>query len=133
MAKTIVRTKRIVRRDWTRAEVKELKQHSKNKTRVKTISKAATLDVPTSAAAKGSAVIYGVQGRPCEKPGRAVVASTELQTVGLSAERLLSASIQRSLKCLSSLTSPSSSEFSTCRSIAALFAMVPVKPCASSR
>ena len=40
MAKTIVRTKRIVRRDWTRAEVKELKQHSKNKTRVKTISRA---------------------------------------------------------------------------------------------
>ena len=40
MAKTIVRTKRVVRRDWTRAEVKELKQHSKNKTRVKTISKA---------------------------------------------------------------------------------------------
>jgi hypothetical protein len=39
MAKTIVRTKRVVRRDWTRAEVKELKQHSKNKTRVKTISK----------------------------------------------------------------------------------------------
>ena len=40
MAKTIVRTKRIVRRDWTRAEVKELKQYSKNKTRVKTISRA---------------------------------------------------------------------------------------------
>jgi hypothetical protein len=40
MAKTIVRTKRVVRRDWTPAEVKELKQHSKNKTRVRTISKA---------------------------------------------------------------------------------------------
>jgi hypothetical protein len=40
MAKTIVRTKRVVRRDWTRAEVKELRQHSKNKTRVKTISRA---------------------------------------------------------------------------------------------
>ena len=40
MAKTIVRTKRVVRRDWTRAEVKELKQHSKDKTRVKAISKA---------------------------------------------------------------------------------------------
>ena len=39
MAKTIVRTKRVVRRDWTRAEVKELKQHSKDKTRVKTISR----------------------------------------------------------------------------------------------
>jgi hypothetical protein len=40
MAKSIVRTKRFVRRDWTRAEVKELKQHSKDKTRVKTISRA---------------------------------------------------------------------------------------------
>ena len=40
MAKPIVRTKRLVRRDWTRAEVKELKQHSKDKTRVKAISKA---------------------------------------------------------------------------------------------
>jgi hypothetical protein len=40
MAKTIVRTKRVVRRDWTRAEAKELRQHSKNKTRVKTISRA---------------------------------------------------------------------------------------------
>jgi hypothetical protein len=29
MAKTIVRAKRVVRRDWTRAEIKELKQHSK--------------------------------------------------------------------------------------------------------
>jgi hypothetical protein len=40
MAKTIVRTKRVVRRDWTRAEVKELRQHSKDRTRVKTISRA---------------------------------------------------------------------------------------------
>ena len=40
MAKTIVRTKRVVRRDWTRAEVKELRQHSKDKTRVKNISRA---------------------------------------------------------------------------------------------
>ena len=40
MAKTIARRKRVVRRDWTRAEVKELKQHSKDKTRVKTISRA---------------------------------------------------------------------------------------------
>ncbi|MGB6766707.1 MAG: hypothetical protein WBE50_01190, partial [Methyloceanibacter sp.] len=40
MAKPIVRTKRLVRRDWTRAEVRELKQHSKDKTRVKAISKA---------------------------------------------------------------------------------------------
>ena len=34
MAKTTARTKRVVRRDWTRTEVKELRQHSKNKTRV---------------------------------------------------------------------------------------------------
>jgi hypothetical protein len=40
MAKTIARTKRVVRRDWTRIEVKELRQHSKDKTRVKAISKA---------------------------------------------------------------------------------------------
>lgn len=32
MAKTIARTKRVVRRDWTRADVKELRQHSKDKT-----------------------------------------------------------------------------------------------------
>ena len=40
MAKTIARTKRVVRRDWTRADVKELRQHSKDKTRVRTISRA---------------------------------------------------------------------------------------------
>ena len=40
MAKTIATRKRAVRRDWTRAEVKELRQHSKDKTRVKTISRA---------------------------------------------------------------------------------------------
>ena len=40
MAKTIARRKRVVRRDWTRAEVKELRKHSKDKTRVKTISRA---------------------------------------------------------------------------------------------
>ena len=40
MAKTIARRKRVVRRDWTRADVKELRQHSRNKTRVKTISRA---------------------------------------------------------------------------------------------
>ena len=39
MAKTIARRKRVVRRDWTRADVKELRQHSRDKTRVKTISK----------------------------------------------------------------------------------------------
>jgi len=40
MTKTIDRRKRVVRRDWTRADVKELRQHSRNKTRVKTISRA---------------------------------------------------------------------------------------------
>ena len=40
MAKTTARTKRVVRRDWTRADVKELRQHSKEKTRVTTISRA---------------------------------------------------------------------------------------------
>jgi hypothetical protein len=40
MAKAIGRRKRAVRRDWTRAEVKELRQHSRDKTRVKTISRA---------------------------------------------------------------------------------------------
>ena len=36
----IARRKRAVRRDWTRDEVKELKKHSKDKTRVKAISRA---------------------------------------------------------------------------------------------
>jgi hypothetical protein len=40
MAKTIARKKRVVRRDWTLADVKELRQHSKDKTRVTTISRA---------------------------------------------------------------------------------------------
>ena len=31
--------KRVVRRDWTRDEVRELKKHSKDKTRVKAISR----------------------------------------------------------------------------------------------
>ena len=39
MAKTIAGTRRVVRRDWTRADVKELRQHSKDKTRVRTISR----------------------------------------------------------------------------------------------
>ena len=39
MPKAIPRRKRVVRRDWTHAEVKELRQHSKNKTRVKVISR----------------------------------------------------------------------------------------------
>ena len=36
----VARTKRVIRREWTRDEVKELKKHSKDKTRVKTISRA---------------------------------------------------------------------------------------------
>ena len=36
----MARRKRATRRDWTRDEVKELKKHSKDKTRVKTISRA---------------------------------------------------------------------------------------------
>ena len=40
MAKTIAKRKRVVRRDWTRTEIKELRQHSKDKTRVQIISKA---------------------------------------------------------------------------------------------
>jgi hypothetical protein len=39
MAKTIGTRKRIVRRNWTRADVKELRQHSRDKTPVKAISK----------------------------------------------------------------------------------------------
>jgi hypothetical protein len=40
MAKTIAKSRRVVRRDWTRTEIKELRQHSKNKTRVQIISRA---------------------------------------------------------------------------------------------
>jgi hypothetical protein len=40
MARNVATRKRVVRRDWTRADVKELRQHSKNKTPVKTISRA---------------------------------------------------------------------------------------------
>ena len=40
MAKAIARKQRVVRRDWTREDVKELKKHSKDKTRVKTIARA---------------------------------------------------------------------------------------------
>lgn len=39
MAK-IIATRKRVRRDWTRADVKELRQHSRDKTPVKTISRA---------------------------------------------------------------------------------------------
>ena len=40
MAKTFAKSRRVVRRDWTRTEIKELRQHSKNKTRVQIISRA---------------------------------------------------------------------------------------------
>jgi hypothetical protein len=40
MAETVTRRKRAVRRAWTRADVKELRKHSRDKTRVKTISRA---------------------------------------------------------------------------------------------
>jgi hypothetical protein len=40
MAKTVARKKGVVRRGWTRADVSELRQHSKSKSRVTTISKA---------------------------------------------------------------------------------------------
>jgi hypothetical protein len=40
MAKAIATRKRVVRRDWSRADVKELRRHSKSKTPVKTISRA---------------------------------------------------------------------------------------------
>ena len=40
MAKTTATRKHVVRRDWTRADVKELRQHSRNKTPVKTVSRA---------------------------------------------------------------------------------------------
>jgi hypothetical protein len=40
MVKIIARRKRVVRREWTRGEVKELRQYSRDKTRVKTISRA---------------------------------------------------------------------------------------------
>ena len=36
----VARTKRVIRREWSRDEVKELKKHSKNKTPVKTVSRA---------------------------------------------------------------------------------------------
>lgn len=40
MAKTIATRKRTVRRDWTQADVKELRLRSRDKTPVKTISRA---------------------------------------------------------------------------------------------
>jgi hypothetical protein len=40
MAKTKATKKRAIRRDWTRDEVRQLKKHSRDKTRVKAISRA---------------------------------------------------------------------------------------------
>jgi hypothetical protein len=40
MPKATATRKRVVRRDWTRADLKELRQHSRNKTPVKTVSRA---------------------------------------------------------------------------------------------
>jgi hypothetical protein len=40
MAKTVGRKRRVVRREWKSAEVKELKQHSKSKTPVTDIFRA---------------------------------------------------------------------------------------------
>ena len=40
MATKVTRKNRVVRREWTSAEVRELKQHSKNKTPVRTVSRA---------------------------------------------------------------------------------------------
>ena len=40
MPQTIARRKSTVRRGWTRADVKDLRQHSRDKTPVKTISRA---------------------------------------------------------------------------------------------
>jgi len=40
MAKTVDRKRRVVRREWKSAEVKELKQHSKSKTPITDISRA---------------------------------------------------------------------------------------------
>ena len=40
MAKTLAKRKRNVRRDWSRTDVKDLRQHSRAKTPVKTISRA---------------------------------------------------------------------------------------------
>ena len=40
MPNVVARRKRVVRREWTRDEVKELRKHAKGKTPVKTVSRA---------------------------------------------------------------------------------------------
>ena len=57
MAKAVVRKRRVARRDWTPAEVKELRRHSKDKTRVTTISRALRR---TPAALRQKAQILGL-------------------------------------------------------------------------
>jgi len=61
MAKTIAKRRRVVRRDWTRTEIKELRQHSKNKTRVQIISRALKRS-PGALRQKASAL--GIPARP---------------------------------------------------------------------
>jgi hypothetical protein len=53
----VARTKRVIRRDWTRDEVKELKKHSKAKTPVKTVSRVLKR---TPAALRQKAYVLGI-------------------------------------------------------------------------
>jgi hypothetical protein len=75
----VTRTKRVIRRDWTRDEVKELKNHSKDKTRVKAISRALKC---TPGAVRQKAYALGTPGRPSsqqkEVSGRGLLASDYL-------------------------------------------------------
>jgi hypothetical protein len=57
MAKTVGRKNRIVRREWTVGEVKELKQHSKDRTPVKTVSRSLKR---TQAAVRHKAMTLGL-------------------------------------------------------------------------
>ena len=66
MAKAIVTRKRVVRRGWTRAEVKELRQHSKDKTRVKTISRALKR-TPGALQTKSPYAQYSARSSPHDK------------------------------------------------------------------
>jgi hypothetical protein len=60
----VARTKRVIRRDWTRDEVKELKKHSKGKTPVKTVSRALKR---TSAALRQKSYALGISLGPATK------------------------------------------------------------------
>ena len=57
MARTVGRKRRVVRREWKSADVKELKQHSKSKTPVTDISRALKR---TSAALRQKALSLGI-------------------------------------------------------------------------